>query len=942
MLVKLVIEPGELSASQILSLTSEQVSQLVARLKEEADRYWRIDPNITLHIAKAIVQIGDLSRDQHIVALGMMVRGDALRFVHQNAEAWQVLADAGELFRQVGDDVGWARTRVGRLAICVEMNEIENGLKDAETAREIFLANGDFEKLARLETNAAVVLNHLSRYQSAIEKCHEVLNLPGRIGSVDQSFEIINYYNLGYAHQGLGNLREALSWYERTRELMVARGEVLGIAVVDLNLVTIAQAGGHHKKAIQLLHQIINVLTQHQALEASLEMWHLIECYFYLNRFNDARDLVRKVIEKHPADHENYELAQSLVQLAVADAALGDFSHVYETLQRARLIFERLNATAWLGTVHLYRGQIALRQGNLSNARQAAKDAAEHFSQQASQISYLTALLLAIRVEMADGEIEAALHMARDVQKMARTIQVPQLSYDAHLLLGKIAEQTGALNRATRHFQVATGIMERIQRSLVITSRAEFLADKQESVQALLRLHLAAGRTEAAFTALERAKAQVWLGYLSQLDQLRWLRNDSQTEPLLYELARLREEHHWYHRVAYDQVFREQQHVVLPPAEASQEARNREHQLRRLTEQLYLHSSTEDMAATNVVPIFDIQQHLSDDTALVEYYSDGKQFWMFVLDAQHIEVYPLTEPVSVVEKLLEKWQNNVNRVLRTVPGSTDEQMLHDYALPILQRLYTALIEPFAEGLNHYKRLVIVPYGILHYLPFQLLHDGDCYLIQRAEVVILPAASLLPRPAPRQQRQALAVAYNWDGRLQHTMDEAQRVIARFGGQLYSEDTARQAVLNTPPCQVLHITAHGQHRIDQPDFSYIQLADGPLYTDDLFQHDLSYELVTLSACETGRSRAAAGDELIGLGRGFFFAGAGAIVASLWRVNETLTLELMDELYYQLDAGASKAAAMRDAQLALICTYPRLHPAFWGAFELIGNADPLTTAN
>jgi CHAT domain-containing protein len=147
-----------------------------------------------------------------------------------------------------------------------------------------------------------------------------------------------------------------------------------------------------------------------------------------------------------------------------------------------------------------------------------------------------------------------------------------------------------------------------------------------------------------------------------------------------------------------------------------------------------------------------------------------------------------------------------------------------------------------------------------------------------------------------------------------------------------------VLNAAPGQVLHISAHGQHRMDQPDFSYIELADGPLYTDDLFQHDLRYELVTLSACETGRSRAAAGDELIGLGRGFLFAGAGALIASLWRVDETLTLELMDELYHQLDSGASKAAALRQAQLALLRTYPGLHPAFWGAYRQCRPLDQL----
>jgi CHAT domain-containing protein len=145
---------------------------------------------------------------------------------------------------------------------------------------------------------------------------------------------------------------------------------------------------------------------------------------------------------------------------------------------------------------------------------------------------------------------------------------------------------------------------------------------------------------------------------------------------------------------------------------------------------------------------------------------------------------------------------------------------------------------------------------------------------------------------------------------------------------------------PPSQVLHIAAHGQYRIDQPDFSYIQLGDGQLLTDDLLQFDLSYELVTLSACETGRANVAAGDELIGLGRGFLYAGAGALVASLWRVDDTVTVQWMDKFYGALQSGQSKAAALRFASLNILGEQPGLHPAFWGAFQLIGNAEPLST--
>jgi CHAT domain-containing protein len=176
-------------------------------------------------------------------------------------------------------------------------------------------------------------------------------------------------------------------------------------------------------------------------------------------------------------------------------------------------------------------------------------------------------------------------------------------------------------------------------------------------------------------------------------------------------------------------------------------------------------------------------------------------------------------------------------------------------------------------------------------------------------------------------------------LPYTFTEAEFVHHLFGGKLYTGAAASRLAFQEQPLQILHIAAHGQHRLDQPDLSYIQLADGQFYADDLFQHDLSYELVTLSACETGQANVSGGDELIGLGRGFLYSGAGALILSLWQVADDTTLRLMELLYQALHAGMSKAAALRSAQQAILRESPGLHPAYWGGFQLIGNSNPLT---
>jgi CHAT domain-containing protein len=205
--------------------------------------------------------------------------------------------------------------------------------------------------------------------------------------------------------------------------------------------------------------------------------------------------------------------------------------------------------------------------------------------------------------------------------------------------------------------------------------------------------------------------------------------------------------------------------------------------------------------------------------------------------------------------------------------------------------------------------------------------------------VLPAAGLITHRPPQQPKGATVLAHSQDGLLPQALVEARYVHSLFSGDLYTEADGVREVLRRTPRQILHLAAHGEHRIDHPDLSYIQLADGLLYTDDLLQHDLSYELVTLSACESGRAHVDAGDELIGLGRGFLYAGAGALIVSLWRVDDASTVALMRDIYHALSRGFSKAEALRAAQCAALARDPDLHPAFWGAFQLVGDAGPLS---
>jgi len=133
--------------------------------------------------------------------------------------------------------------------------------------------------------------------------------------------------------------------------------------------------------------------------------------------------------------------------------------------------------------------------------------------------------------------------------------------------------------------------------------------------------------------------------------------------------------------------------------------------------------------------------------------------------------------------------------------------------------------------------------------------------------------------------------------------------------------------------LHIAAHGVFRSDSPMFSSLKLADTWLSMVDVFNLRLGSELTTLSACETGMSALYGGDELLGLTRGFLYAGTPSLVVSLWRVHDRSTVLLMERFYRELLSGTSKPEALRRAALEVRSRYP--HPYYWAPFILLGKS-------
>lgn len=276
--------------------------------------------------------------------------------------------------------------------------------------------------------------------------------------------------------------------------------------------------------------------------------------------------------------------------------------------------------------------------------------------------------------------------------------------------------------------------------------------------------------------------------------------------------------------------------------------------------------------------------------------------------------------------------------------------------PSSDKLWDWLIAPAQKELAGKKHVVIVPTAPLLKFPFQALRKRNgAYLIEEYAISYAPSVSALL--AMRRQGDATRAAagtvpvvalggakFTSDlARLPATEREAKAVAELYGNNppplLADRATRGEVIRQARAARYLHLATHGLPNESRPLFSALAVTpskddDGRLYAHDVMNLELKAELVTLSACETGRGRDFRGEGTVGLAWAFFVAGSPAVVVSQWKVADGSTADLMTRFYQQLKDGATKADALRTAQLALLKERDTRHPFFWAPFLVQGD--------
>ncbi|MCB0189515.1 MAG: CHAT domain-containing protein, partial [Caldilineaceae bacterium] len=291
-------------------------------------------------------------------------------------------------------------------------------------------------------------------------------------------------------------------------------------------------------------------------------------------------------------------------------------------------------------------------------------------------------------------------------------------------------------------------------------------------------------------------------------------------------------------------------------------------------------------------PITFAEINLPDDLEIVSYYGVIGRLYAFVVNQNRITAVDLCS-IQDVRDLFDS--SGYPRNL--VPGANGKLR----SAFILDRLSAMIARPLDHLLSSKDRLCLIPFGDLNHVPIAIMFDAQ-------RVFLSLSVTMLHYNNQRYSFDTIiAIGYN-DGTLKHAEAEAESVgnVVCVG-----EHATRESLLNAKGASCLHISSHGYFDKANPTRSYIRLADGPIYADEIAtQLHLDSSLVVLSSCNSGKSMIHAGEEPFGLIRAFMTAGAGAVLCSLWPVDEVATRLLMEYFYSNVRSGMRIAHALKAA--------------------------------
>ncbi|MGQ4645933.1 CHAT domain-containing protein [Lyngbya aestuarii] len=800
----------------------------------------------------------------------------------------------------------------------------------------------------------AVTLNNIGRVYSDLGQKQKALDyynqsLPLSQSVEDKAEEATTLNNIGAVYDALGQKQKALEYYNQSLPLSQAVEDKAGEATTLNNIGLVYSALGERQKALDYFNQSLP-LTQATGDKAgeAITLNNIGLVYLALGEKQKALDYL----------NQSLPLTQAVGKKAQEAATLNNIGGVYLDLGQKQKALEYFNQSLPL--------------------RRATGDKAG----EATTLNNIGAVYSAL------GEKQTALDYFNQSLPLSRATGDKAGEAVTLSNIARIERTQGNLNEALTQIKTAINIIEELRSKIGSQElRASYFAQNQDYYQfyidLLMELHQQnsnKGYDAQALHASERARARSLVELLAEANAD--IRQGVDPELLEKESniqQKLNAQEYQRHQLVSNGQYTNKQ---LDPIK--QEINTLLDQLQQIKAEIRIKSpGYAALKYPEPLTLPEIQQQVLDEETLLLQYSLGEErSFLWAVTQTGINSYELP-PQAEIEAAAKE--------LRGLLQSENSEVINSEAAKKLSQM---LLAPVAEQLNG-QRLLVVGDGILQTIPFAVLPipGKTSPLLVNHEIVTLPSATAIAvsrrdlknrTPAPktlavladpvfqqndprfqedytqsplakspsstsdkvRQFAVEIGVTLN---RLEYSSQEAKTILALVPENQQTQalgfDASRLTATSSDlsQYQIVHLATHGLLNTEKPELSGLVLSlfnqegkeeDGFLRLHDIYNLNLPAELVVLSACETGLGQEVKGEGLVGLTRGFMYAGAKGVAVSLWSVNDAGTAIFMEKYYQKmLQEGLTSVAAMRAAQLEMWQTEQWSSPYYWSAFVVQG---------
>ena len=713
-------------------------------LLERSREQLRVDFSRSLAFAQSAHRVAERVGDERLRALALRAAANALSVGGNNQRSIDLHTQAIAAFERVGDEPELARTLSACMQPLLLLGRYDEALAAGDRARQLFAAQGDELRLARLDNTIGNLLHRQDRFAEAMDcynRAHQALLI---LNDADGILSVI--HNKAVTLTSLNDFREALAAYESARQIAADRGLDQVVAQTDYNIAWLYYLRGEYSRAIEILHTAATASKgTGDAYHAALSLLNLSEIYLELNLSVDAREMAEQAHARFNELGMGYEAAKALSNAATSHGQEGKAFKALEIFAsaRARMVGEQNHV--WPSLIDLYQAILLVDEGRLYEARRLSLTALACFEQSglASRAAMCHLLLARIALRL-DDAADGRRRCDNALAQLARA-ESPILTYHARLLQGHALSRAGDRAGAYASYQTAREALETLRSRLNGEElKIAFVKNKGEVYERLVQLCLdgetASGGFEEAFSHIEQAKSRTLFDLMFQpVHSL--AREEGSESQLAHSIRELREELNWYYHLVELEQLRPGDQSSQRLAAFQREIGSREQDMARALRELKTtDSSQSDLHAPSVCSLEAIREALPEGATLVEYFQVDDRIVLCLLDRDRLEIAPISvmprvaEHVRMLQFQFSKFRLGADYV------RTFHQALLTSAQAHLHELFNELLAPVWSRLEG-RRLVVVPHGILHYVPFHALYTGSQYVTDACVVSYAPSGSI---------------------------------------------------------------------------------------------------------------------------------------------------------------------------------------------------------